>query len=405
MKVSRLRLSNFRAFQSLELVFEKDLTLLAGENGVGKSSALLATSALLSQMLPKLTLSREKPAGFEWSDIQHGKAFYEVVLKMVREKQIFTGRESKHKGSKKGDRLFTCQPFDATEQKDGVLAVYYGVQRAMLSLPRTLADKDMSDPSAAYARALAGDRIDIKAFMGWYRIQQELGLSREGIVHAVEQAVKRLMPGFSRLVLETKPKLKMTLEKNGTCLNLAELSDGERSTLALVVDLARRLALANPDSKDPTREGRAVVLIDEIEQHLHPEWQCLVLARLRDTFPACQFIVTTHSPQVLREIPGRCIRYLYRDEDTGQVACKVPSLGRGLDSSQILERVMDVPRRNQEIDQKIKRIFERIEFEDYDLAKSEIKDLREDLGGDLPDLVEADTLIHMYHPDNVGDET
>ena len=92
----------------------------------------------------------------------------------------------------------------------------------------------------------------------------------------------------------------MLVDKHGVSLDLSQLSDGERSFLAMICDLGRRLAMANPDRQvlsDPLH-GAGVVLIDELELHLHPKWQREVRQKLRKTFPNIQFIATTHSMRV-----------------------------------------------------------------------------------------------------------
>lgn len=83
-----------------------------------------------------------------------------------------------------------------------------------------------------------------------------------------------------------------------TNLDVLQLSDGEKCTLALFGDIARRLAIANPSLDDPL-QGDGVVLIDELELHMHTSWQRKVISMLKKTFPNIQFIITTHSPQIL----------------------------------------------------------------------------------------------------------
>ena len=82
---------------------------------------------------------------------------------------------------------------------------------------------------------------------------------------------------------------------------MEQLSDGEKGFITLIGDIARRLAIANPESKNPLL-GEGIILIDEIELHLHPSWQIEIIPQLRDTFPNCQFIIITHSPLVLSSI-------------------------------------------------------------------------------------------------------
>jgi len=98
--------------------------------------------------------------------------------------------------------------------------------------------------------------------------------------------------------------LRLLVDKAGVSLNLSQLSDGERSFLALICDLGRRLALANPDRSvlENPLHGAGVVLIDELELHLHPKWQREVSKKLRETFPNIQFVVTTHSPFVIQSL-------------------------------------------------------------------------------------------------------
>ena len=94
--------------------------------------------------------------------------------------------------------------------------------------------------------------------------------------------------------------VRMVVDKGGREIRVDLLSEGEKCTLAMIGDLARRLILANPAMENPL-EGKGIVLIDEIELHMHPSWQRRILSILKEVFPNIQFIVTTHSPQVLGE--------------------------------------------------------------------------------------------------------
>jgi predicted ATP-binding protein involved in virulence len=131
----------------------------------------------------------------------------------------------------------------------------------------------------------------------------------------------------------------MVIRKGTSTLVIDQLSDGEKLLLALTADLARRLAIAYPNLGDPLK-GEGIVLIDEIELHLHPAWQRRVLSSLQRTFPSCQFIVTTHSPQVLSEVPNDAVVLV---KDFQFVRPAAPTAGR--DSNAILTEVMDTPER------------------------------------------------------------
>ena len=140
-------------------------------------------------------------------------------------------------------------------------------------------------------------------------------------------------------------------------------------------------------------EGVALVLIDEIELHLHPKWQRDVLQRLRDIFKACQFVVTTHSPLVLGEVPARCVRFLeFMD---GKVVVTVPTEAYGMDANRILQELMGAPVRNRQVESELKALFELIDQERFDDARITIAALENKLGENEPELTRASSLIHF----------
>ena len=131
--------------------------------------------------------------------------------------------------------------------------------------------------------------------------------------------------------------------QTGITYQVSQLSDGYRTMLALVMDLARRMAVANEHVQWP--EGQSVlhspgiVLIDEVELHLHPSWQQTVLPKLMEIFPKVQFIVTTHSPQVLTTVAVKHIRvlkdgqsYTINDETEGAEPSRLLKDVLGVDS-------------------------------------------------------------------------
>jgi predicted ATP-binding protein involved in virulence len=117
---------------------------------------------------------------------------------------------------------------------------------------------------------------------------------------------------FSNLHIERTPALSMMINKNGHYLTIDQLSYGERSMLTMVGDIARRLNLLNPTLENPLH-GTGIILIDEPETHLHPRWQQRVLTNLEKTFPNVQFVVTTHSPQLLTTVKKEQIIVLSDD--------------------------------------------------------------------------------------------
>ena len=164
---------------------------------------------------------------------------------------------------------------------------------------------------------------------------------------AVRKAITSMVPGASELHIKHRPLRIMLSFKldagEAETLSLDQLSGGYRIVLAIAGDLARRMAHGNPHLTDPLA-SEAIVLIDEIELHLHPSWQQRILTDLRRTFPNTQFIVSTHSPQVLTTLRPEQIVKLSR-EDGRIVAARTPEPTYGAEAGDVLNVVMGVDER------------------------------------------------------------
>jgi predicted ATP-binding protein involved in virulence len=277
------------------------------------------------------------------------------------------------------------------------LVIYYPVNRAVIDMPLEISEVSSFKQVDAYNQALTGGRIDFKTFFEWFRNREDLENERRRDNHdyrdkqleAVRQAISSLIPEFSNLRVERSP-LRMTVRKRSEKLIVNQLSDGEKCLLAMVGDLARRLAIANPGLSDPL-QGNGVVLIDEIELHLHPKWQREIIPALTRTFPNCQFIVTTHSPQVISQVKPEGI-YILEKTDEGVVA-KRPESSFGRDSNRILEDLMGVPARPQEIKDRLHELFRLIDEGNLDGARQLSQEIAEIIGQDEPELVKASVSI------------
>jgi predicted ATP-binding protein involved in virulence len=168
---------------------------------------------------------------------------------------------------------------------------------------------------------------------------------RLSILETVRQAICQMMPGCSNPRTLINPlRLVVTFQYlNGhqEILSLNQLSDGYRTTLALVMDLARRMAQANPHQT--IQQSEAIVLIDEVDLHLHPIWQQHILVDIMATFPKAQFIVTTHSAQVLTTIKPEHIILLTRQKDN--IIAEQATSSYGAESGRLLVEIMGVNER------------------------------------------------------------
>lgn len=215
------------------------------------------------------------------------------------------------------------------------------------------------------------------------------------ILNNINLVYQKIYKNFIGLELvnsdDGKDKVQMILKEDSFFLH--QLSDGQRVFLGLIGDIARRLILLNDNSDHPLM-GQGIVLIDEIELHLHPKWQKKIIQVLRECFPKIQFIVSTHSPQILGEVQGKQLRIL-KLQESGEVDVIIPDQSYGLTSSEILEELMGEDGRNLNVKEKIEEIFKLIEQEELLNAEHEISKLELEVNGEIPELVEAKNLIFM----------
>jgi predicted ATP-binding protein involved in virulence len=218
-----------------------------------------------------------------------------------------------------------------------------------------------------------------------YLMKKILDIQLESVRHAI----KSFMPDFNNVRIQRKPKLRMLVNKNDEKepLDVLQLSQGEKSLMALVGDIARRLAMMNPTLENPL-DGTGIVLIDEIEMHLHPHWQRSVIPNLQKTFLNCQFIITTHSPQVLSSVKKEEIFIL---EDGALVKNTTHTQGR--DSNSILYELFGVEERPKIYRDKINAFYDALEDEKIVEAKEILAELTELFGEQDTEIVRAN--LHL----------
>ncbi len=264
--------------------------------------------------------------------------------------------------------------------------------------------RDCLDPASSY-----------KHFADWFTWisecywedkinQSKRGLSAEmdsvwsNIIHVVQQVTNTLLHETGWHTLEYSVSHGKTLilkhDEHGT-LKVELLSDGIRNVLGMVGDIAYRGIKLNPHlGVNAAKESSGIVMIDEVEMHLHPAWQQTILGNLITAFPKIQFIVTTHSPQVISTVPGHQIRIL----DGNQVYSAEEGT-QGAEASRILKEVFGVELRAQhlEIVQKLNRYLKLVDDDKWDTE--EALTLRQSLDewshGHEPELIKADIDIRM----------
>lgn len=326
MRIRELTIQNYRAFgERQSFPFSANFTAIAGVNGRGKTSLLDGLALLASRILPHISPARSGYRSLGPLDLHDGHGPLSLSMKIhcgdipiefgvTLEEGAKTPEVTKLTPAvKKAARNVYGDPNRADDAAP--LVVYFTTDRAGYRLPKKLPAEVPRGQAAAYAGALFNRTVNFRDFMARYRSaivlqEEETGTNTSYLgdraVGAISEALTTFLGGFRNLRVQPSP-LRLLVDKGGQSFDLSQLSDGERSFLALICDLGRRLALANPKLSNPLH-GAGVALIDELELHLHPKWQREVRDKLLATFPNVQFVATTHSPFIIQSMkPGELI--------------------------------------------------------------------------------------------------
>ena len=410
MRVTSLKLANLRAIKAAEFRFQPGLNLIVGVNGVGKTTVLDALAVCLSAVTKQANKLRGRVESFAHEDVRVGaKALTAQCDVRIGERDysydFHRPRESsapqKRKAGMPREQVYDTPerakflgeaPSSVSESgPDGrPLAVLFSTNRAVPSERAPGKSVAAGGTAAAFADAFADRELRLGEFAAWMRVQAALRNERPAagrVLLAFEDVVVRFLPGYGNLRLDGKDDQYLWIDREKIPIPVRQLSDGERGTLALVLDLTRRLAQANPDLADPAAEAGAVVLIDEIDLHLHPKWQRQIVHNLRVAFPRCQFIATTHSPQVSGEVEHERIQFIA----DGQIYS--PTHSYGLDSSRVLEEVMDSDPRAKKVRELLSEVSDVVGRQQFERARELLAQIVEKLGETDPEVTRIRTLL------------
>jgi type I restriction enzyme M protein len=423
LRVRGVRLRDFRGFARLDLELPAaGSTVLIGVNGAGKSTVLDAIAAVLSPLAFVASGGAARHAEIQISpdDIRVGEELGRdgITLDVEGALQHWELRANRAKDAVSTApeinayaRVLTERLLADTSTNLPVLCFYSSTR----GLGEESAGKRLTfthRQQKAYDRAFRRGLGPFQDFLDWFREEEDVEnedrlrkdpTHRNPRLEVVRRAVQRLLgelgtASFSELRIERfgedRPARRgarkqgvLIVEKDGTPLPIEQLSEGEKNTILLVSDLARRLSEANPGREDPLT-GSGVVLIDEIDAHLHPRWQRGFLPALEATFPGCQFIVSTHSPQVLSRVHRE---HVFIFESFKRL--EVTPFTYGRDSTSILSEAMDVPERPLDVTARIRAAAELIDAERFDEGKAALRDLAALLGEHDVEVVRLKTVL------------
>lgn len=413
MYVKHLHVKNMRGLKDVQLSFKPGVNLLVGPNSVGKSTVLDALRIMLSALTSRVQGNYKTTKRFVKTDIRNGSSkatlSSKINLHFHDEDVSWFVRvfPEKDKTVLEQDVLLETSDFSALQRfnldqsedertfvrnllgQSFPLVAYYNVHRALKGNSNSKLKsigKINLEPSLALENALDATGVDFARFEAWFahrynylkRSRKKINPTESDIqLRAVRDAIVQFLPDISAIRFSEAEEA-LLVKKAGHEYKVTQLSDGELCLLALVADIARRLAIANPAVLNPLEES-AVVLVDEIELHLHPAWQRKVVGQFEKTFPNVQFIFTTHSPQILSHVKPDSI-WLFQRNEEGQVEPYQPSTSFGMDSSSILKLLFDVSEREESTEQQLRQLVQLVDQNQLEAGKKLIAELQTQCG-------------------------
>lgn len=373
MRIRSIKIENFRVIRHLEFQCGKRINVFIGENGAGKSTFLLALKYLLSWFIARIRNAKGRGMALTDSDISVGANYclLEIKLEDGTMWRLYKQRSTDRTPPQERTELeILTQNVNAflvayEQNKEGLefpVISSYGVNRAVTDVPVRLSKKHALLPMDVYGDPLENS-VNFRTFFEWFREREDIenerlrenGVLREDVqLAAVRRALRIVLPGYDRLRVRRNPRA-FIMEKEGLVFHFSQLSDGEKCYITLIADIARKLAMANPSLEDPLL-GRGVIMIDEIDLHLHPRWQMEVVSRLRAAFPNCQFFMTTHSPHVVVNIKTFEEEQIIRMEKGRAVEINEQAFGRSVDMV-LLDYFGMNSLRNQEVQEHLNRAW------------------------------------------------
>lgn len=431
MWLKSLHVENFRGFEKLDVTFDEHVTLLVGGNGAGKTAVLDAIVATMNPFIAALDARARanlQPQDIRRIEYEHGtpptRDLQQQLPMILRAAAKLPGATQEQTWRREywlpdadenefllKDLRGTANLLASDVRRGTPVALpvfaHYGVQRLRPHAAPTGEDASLGNRFDGYQECIdiAVSRPRLFNWL-WFKTLEEVQewqtdrSYRHPQLRAVFAAIEACVEGASDLSVSLKDH-ELRLRIGDRFLSFEMLSAGYQNVVALVADLARRAAILNPQYSDrAAAETPGLVVIDELDMHLHPKWQREVVASLRRTFPKVQFVASTHSPQVVASVRREQLRLL---ENNQLVNADLFVEGRA--SNELLTDVFDVPARPEATERELDELFRLLDLEDYSTARSKLTSLEARLGRDDGAIVRARWILESEdgfkpaHPD------
>lgn len=434
LRIDKLIVDSYRCFNHLEITFDKQLTVLVASNGKGKTAILDAIAVAFGTFVNATGYA--KGAVFHREDVRliraretqskEMEAQYPLTLEctgLIQNEQVSWNREFRTPKSAtttkdtkpliEYGKSFINSVFDENKSIFPVIS-YYGTGRLWATKKLTKNKKKYSTSRlSGYIDAL-DPQSSYKAFAEWFEYvcksefetimeahesshvltENEFSKMKQAVQRAVNTVISHVS-GWSNITYRQKADTIVAMHEREGEIPVAQLSDGIRSVIGLVADIAYRAIKLNPHlEENAVEQTPGLILIDEVDMHLHPAWQQTILSDLIKAFPLMQFVVTTHSPQVLTTAKREQIRLV-----NGKEVFLPPTHTWGEQSSTLLADIMGVsPWPPLEIVEKRKHYQRLVEDKEYDspVAQQLRNELEANYGSNHEFFLQADLLIRRY---------
>lgn len=426
MYLEKLKLHNFRCYEKLEIDFNRQLTVLVGKNGSGKTTVLEAIAIALGTWFVGFNIVNAKginkrtdplrkayqigatddvqtqfPVEIEaWGKIEESK---DQILHWKRELYTPTGTMTTKDAKEIVEYAAEYQKAISEGRTDIYLPMvaYYGTGRLWDYHRQKRNDVfKVSSRTNGYIDCLDGT-ANVKLMMNWFQImtinkyqRQEENLESNTELDTVYLAMEKCLTNLSGYS-DVKIRYNMGTQeldvyyseqdKQRMRIPLNQLSDGYKGMISLVADIAYRMATLNPQlGTEVLSKGDGVVLIDEVDLHLHPAWQQKVIDNLMNIFPKVQFIVSTHAPAIISSVKTDKLRILSNKE-----VCMTANQVYGKDVNSVMKEIMGVNDRPDQFVELFEKFYRLLSEKKYDDAGAVLDKLDEERGYHDPEIAKC----------------
>lgn len=424
MYLESIKLQNFRCFSELDIRFSKRLTVIVGNNGAGKSTILeaatIAAGTLTSAMDGLTNYGLKKNDAhykcFEVGSVIDVQPQFPVEISAVGTVDGRLIRWTRTLNSAKGrGGLASAKELTqiASEYQhrlrmgDTTLKLpiisYYGTGRLWAQHKEKKNDTfEKNSRSNGYIDSLDGAAND-KLMKKWFQKMTIQQYQREKPIPEYVAVCNAMAHCFRSITKCNDAKVQFNMDTNEIDviytnqsnekirIPVSQLSDGYKCTISLIADIAYRMAILNPQLlENVLEETTGIVLIDEIDLHLHPVWQQRIIRDLMEIFPKVQFIVSTHAPAVINSVQSDTLIVLKENQAFG-----ASNETYGKDANTILREVMEVAERPQEIKILFTEFYNLIDEQNYEKAQQVLNELEKILGNNDSELTECRVRLEL----------